>query len=47
MEEGGGVVEGACVEVERAGEEERLRLLVLLPWEGLEAGLCDLEEAAM
>lgn len=47
MEEGDGVGEGAYVEVEHAVEEEPLQLMVLLPWEGLEPGLCALGEAAM
>lgn len=48
MEEGDGVREGAAdVEVEHAGEEERLHFLVLLLREGLELGLCGLGEAAM
>lgn len=42
MEEGDGAGEGADVGVERAGEEELLRFLVRLPWEGLEPGLCGL-----
>lgn len=47
MEVGDGVREGADVEVERAGEEVRLHFPVLLPWAGLELGLCGLGEAAM
>lgn len=41
MEEGDGAGEGAAdVEAEHVGEEELLHLLVRLPWEGLELGLC-------
>lgn len=43
MEEGDGAGEGAVdAEGERAGEAELLHFLVLLPWEGLELGLCGL-----
>lgn len=45
-EEGGGVREGADVEVERVGEEERFHFPVLLLQEGLERLAFVLEEAA-
>lgn len=42
MAAGDGAGEGADAEVERAGEGALLHFLVLLPWEGLELGLCGL-----
>lgn len=42
MEEGDGGGEGAYVEAEHAVEEEQFHLMVLLPWGGLELGLCAL-----